>query len=54
MKLNYMLAVIIAGFATFSLIKSEGNRWTQILAIFIFTPMSILGGLFYMNRRKKI
>jgi hypothetical protein len=54
LKLNYMLAVIIAGFATFSLIKSEGNRWTQILAIFIFTPMSILGGLFYMNRRKKI
>jgi hypothetical protein len=52
LKLNYVLALIIAGFATFSFLKSEGNHWTQLLAIFIFAPMSILGGLFYNKRHK--
>ncbi len=47
LKINYVLAFIIAGFAAFSLLKSEGNHWTQILAIFIFAPISILGGLLY-------
>lgn len=54
LKLNYVLAFIIAGFATFSFLKSEGNHWTQILAIFIFTPMSVFGGRSNINRRKKI
>ena len=54
LKLNYILAFIIAGFATFSLLKSEGNHWTQILSIFIFAPMSIFGGIFNIKRRKKI
>ena len=53
LKLNYILAFIIAGFATFSLLKSEGNHWTQILAIFIFAPMSILGGILNIKRRKQ-
>jgi hypothetical protein len=53
LTLNYILAFIIAGFATFSLTKSEGSHWTQILAIFIFTPISILGGLFYNKRYNK-
>ncbi len=53
LKINYILAFIIAGFATFSFLKSDGNHWTQLLAIFIFAPMSILGGLFY-NKRYKI
>jgi drug/metabolite transporter (DMT)-like permease len=50
LKINYVLAFIIAGFATFSFFKSEGNHWTQLLAIFIFAPLSILGGLFYNKR----
>jgi hypothetical protein len=50
LKINYVLALIIAGFATFSFFKSSGNHWTQILAIFIFAPASILGGLFYIKR----
>lgn len=54
LKLNYILAFIIAGFATFSLLKSEGNHWTQILAILIFAPISIFGGIFNINRRNKI
>jgi hypothetical protein len=45
LNLNYVLAIIIAGFATFSLIKSGGSHWTQILAIFLFAPISVLGGL---------
>lgn len=53
LTLNYILAVIIAGFATFSLIKSGGTNWTQLLAIFIFAPVSVLGGFFYIKRIKK-
>jgi len=52
LKINFILAFIIAGFAAFSFFKSDGNHWTQLLAIFIFAPVSILGGLFY-NRRNK-
>jgi len=50
LKLNYILALIIAGFAAFSLIKSEGSHWTQLFAIIIFAPVSILGGLIYTKR----
>jgi RsiW-degrading membrane proteinase PrsW (M82 family) len=53
LKINYILAFIIAGFATFSLFKSAGNHWTQLLAIFIFAPASILGGLIYTKRNSK-
>ena len=53
LTLNYILAVIIAGFATFSIIKADGSSWTQLLAIFIFAPLSVLGGLFYIKRNKK-
>jgi RsiW-degrading membrane proteinase PrsW (M82 family) len=53
LKINYILAFIIAGFAAFSFFKSEGNHWTQLLAIFIFAPVSILGGLFYNKQNKK-
>jgi len=49
---NYILAFIIAGFALFSLIKSGGSPWTQLMAIIIFAPMSILGGFFYIRRSK--
>ena len=49
LKINYVLAFIIAGFATFSFLKSQGSHWTQLLAIFIFTPMSIFGGLCYIK-----
>ena len=53
LNLNYILAFIIAGFAIFSLLKSDGSHWTQLLAIIIFAPVSILGGLVYINRNKK-
>ena len=52
LKVNYVLFVIMAGFATFSLFKSGGSSWTQLLAIFIFAPVSVLGGLFWIKRSK--
>jgi hypothetical protein len=53
LTLNYILAFIIAGFAAFSLIKSDGNHWTQIMAIIIFAPASVLGGFFNIKRYKR-
>lgn len=53
LTINYVLAFIIAGFAAFSLFKSTGNHWTQIIAILIFAPMSVVGGLFYNKRYNK-
>ncbi|MNK32725.1 hypothetical protein D3C87_511930 [compost metagenome] len=50
LNLNYVLAIIIAGFATFSLFSASGSHWTQLLAIFIFAPASILGGKLYRNK----
>jgi len=52
LKVNYVLLVIMAGFAAFSLFKSSGSSWTQLLAIFIFAPISILGGLFWIKRER--
>ena len=53
LKVNYVLFVIMAGFAAFSLFKSSGSSWTQLLAIFVFAPVSVLGGLFWIKRNKK-
>jgi hypothetical protein len=48
-----VLLFIIAGFATFSFLKANGSHWTQLLAIFIFAPISVLGGWFYKKRYSK-
>lgn len=53
LKVNYVLFVIMAGFAAFSLFKSSGSSWTQLLAIFVFAPVSVLGGLFWIKRNNK-
>ncbi|MES1219074.1 MAG: hypothetical protein ABUT20_26440 [Bacteroidota bacterium] len=50
LTLNIVLAFMIAGFALFSLLQSDGSHWTQILAITIFAPVSILGGLYYQRK----
>jgi hypothetical protein len=50
-KVNFVLALIMAGFAAFSLIKSPGNHYTQIAAIVVFAPLSIGGGL--VRRRSR-
>ncbi|MEO7992211.1 MAG: hypothetical protein ABI663_21855 [Chryseolinea sp.] len=51
--INYILAGIIGGFATFSLLKTTGNHYSQLAAIFLFAPASILGGLTYLKKIKK-
>ncbi|HPM32328.1 MAG TPA: hypothetical protein PLJ60_18485 [Chryseolinea sp.] len=53
LTINYVLAGIIAGFATFSLFKTTGNHYSQIAAIFLFAPSSILGGLIYLKKIRK-
>ena len=49
---NYVLVVIMASFAAFSFFKSPGNHYTQIAAIFLFAPISLVGGL--LRRRSEI
>ncbi|TCD11099.1 hypothetical protein EZ449_06290 [Pedobacter frigidisoli] len=53
LNVNHILAIIIAGFAAFSLLESDGNHWTQILGIVIFAPISILGGMLSKSRMHK-
>jgi hypothetical protein len=48
--INYVLAAILAGFAAFSFFKSTGNHYSQLAAIFLFAPASILGGLVHLKR----
>ena len=48
---NYILAAIIAGFAAFSLFKTSGNHYSQLAAIFLFAPASLLGGISYLKKR---
>jgi hypothetical protein len=44
LKANVVLACIMAGFAAFSLFMSAGDHYTQLAAIFLFAPASLLGG----------
>lgn len=50
LALNFILAFIIAAFASVSLLTSGGSHWTQLFAIIIFAPASILGGATYLKR----
>jgi len=50
---SFLSGLITQLISTFSLLKTIGNHWTQLLAIFIFAPISILGGLFYNKRNNK-
>jgi hypothetical protein len=44
LTLNFILAGVIFLLATVSLFTSSGSHWTQLFAMFIFAPASILGG----------
>lgn len=54
LMVNYVLAGIMAGFAAFSLFKSAGNHYTQVGAILLFAPMSVVGGLVKIRRGKTV
>jgi hypothetical protein len=51
LTLNFILTFIMAAFATMSLFTSGGSHWTQLFAIIIFAPSSILGGVIYLKRK---
>jgi hypothetical protein len=44
LTLNFILAVVIFLLASISLLTSKGSHWTQLFAMLIFAPISILGG----------
>ena len=48
--LNYILALVIFLLAMISLLTSGGNHWTQLMAMFIFAPVSIAGGYFKIKK----
>ena len=49
---NYVLAAIMAAFAAFSLFSSSGSHYTQLAAIFLFAPASLVGG--YLSARRRL
>ncbi|MGF7082113.1 hypothetical protein [Mucilaginibacter sp. UYCu711] len=51
LTLNFILAFIMAAFAAVSLLTSDGSHWTQLFAIIIFAPASLLGGIIYLKRK---
>jgi hypothetical protein len=51
LTINYVLAGIMASFAAFSYFKTGGNHYSQIAAIFLFSPASVGGGLIYLKRK---
>lgn len=53
LKVTYILAAIMAGFAAFSMFKSGGNHYSQLAAIFLFAPAAVLGGAVYLNNVRK-
>jgi hypothetical protein len=53
LTVTFVLAGIMAGFATFSLFKTTGNHYSQLAAIFLFAPAALLGGFTYLRKLKK-
>ena len=51
LTINFVLALIMASFAAFSLFATTGNHYTQIAAIFLFAPLSILGGYLFLRKK---
>jgi hypothetical protein len=44
LQLNFILALLIFVLAAISMVTSSGSHWTQLFAMLIFAPASILGG----------
>jgi hypothetical protein len=51
LTLNFVLAFIMDAFAAVSVLTSSGSHWTQLFAIVVFAPASIVGGLIYLKRQ---
>ena len=48
-----IIFAILTGFAVLSLIKTNSNHWTQLLAIFMLAPIMVFGGQFYLKTNKR-
>jgi hypothetical protein len=53
LTVNYVMAGLMVVFAAFSLLKTTGNHYSQITAIVLFAPSSILGGLTYLKKVRR-
>ena len=49
LTVNFILVAVIFSLAAISLLTSRGSHWTQLYAMFLFAPSSILGG--YLRNR---
>jgi len=49
LALNFILALVIFLLAAISMLASAGSHWTQLFAMLIFAPVSVLGG--YLKHR---
>jgi hypothetical protein len=49
LTLNFVLAALMFLLAATSMLASGGSHWTQYFAMFIFAPVSVLGG--YLKNR---
>lgn len=54
LNLNYILALVMFLLATASLWMSAGSHWTQLQAMFIFAPSSILGGYLRLFKKRNL
>ena len=50
--LNFSLAIIIFVLAATSMLLSKGSHWTQLFAMFIFAPASLISIYFKHNNPK--
>ncbi len=53
LNVNYVLALFLAGFAAISYVATTGNHYSQIAAIFLSAPCTILGGWYYLKWKQK-
>lgn len=50
LTISLVLGGLMASFALFSMFSSAGNHYSQLGAIVLFAPVSIVGGLYYLKR----
>ncbi|HUI31176.1 MAG TPA: hypothetical protein VLX91_13270 [Candidatus Acidoferrales bacterium] len=53
LKINYVLALILAGFAAISYVMTTGNHYSQIASILLFAPSSLIGGWYFLKRKQE-
>ena len=52
LTLNFILAILMFVLAGISALTSKGDHWTQLFAMLIFAPVSVLGGYLRIKRKQ--